>query len=74
MLYILLFNLSMLNLNSPFQYAFKFTARILETILSPNGTTDLECTTIEDDGSQYKSGLIPSRYRWQNFNVFIDPD
>ncbi|ODN00311.1 Zinc metalloproteinase nas-7 [Orchesella cincta] len=50
----------------------RIDTRILESMINPNGTK-LECTMTVEDEFKGRSGLIPIRYRWQNFNVFIDP-
>ncbi|CAL8091356.1 unnamed protein product [Orchesella dallaii] len=49
------------------------SSQILEFIINPN-RTQLECSVIDEDIPNTQSGMIPVRYRWQNFYVFIDPE
>ncbi|CAL8091368.1 unnamed protein product [Orchesella dallaii] len=43
----------------------------LESLLNPNQTKRY-CTANEDERPQIRSGLKPVRYKWTEFNVFID--
>lgn len=46
-------------------------SRLLEARINPNGS-QLQCTT--NDDFQIQSGVINEKYRWENFNVFIESD
>ncbi|CAL8091376.1 unnamed protein product [Orchesella dallaii] len=58
-----------LTLPPPVPERSRLDSRFLESRINPN-RTQLDCTT-DDDDAQIQSGVIPSRYRWTDFNVFI---
>ncbi|ODN00313.1 Zinc metalloproteinase nas-7 [Orchesella cincta] len=62
-----------LTLPPPLPERSRLGSRFLESRINPNGTI-LDCTTDDDDDSQIQSGVISTRYRWENFNVFIASD
>jgi len=41
--------------------------------LSLQNGTQMECTATLDSGFSIRNGIIGSRYRWKNFNIFPDP-
>ncbi|CAL8091372.1 unnamed protein product [Orchesella dallaii] len=59
-------------ISSPIPERSRHITILLEAKLQ-NGTRLLDCTTNEQEQVEVLAGIIPSRFRWENFSVFIEP-